>query len=95
MFDFGQGTSSGLGRDLVEKVITRGDSVIATARQTCKIEDLAIKYPENVKVLQLDVTDPFGELCSKAKEAFSMWNQIDVVVNNAGFGSFGIVEEGG
>lgn len=89
------GTSSGLGKHLVEKAVARGDRVIATARQTSNIEDLAIKYPANIKVFQLDVTDPYEELCLKAKEAFSIWNDIDIVVNNAGFGCFGVLEEGG
>ncbi|GJJ05829.1 hypothetical protein Clacol_000016 [Clathrus columnatus] len=89
------GTSSGLGRDLVRKAVDRGDRVIATARRLSRIEDLAAQYPNNVKVLQLDVTEPFKQLRSKAQEAVSLWNGIDVVVNNAGFGCAGVIEEGG
>jgi len=89
------GTSSGLGRDLVRKAVERGDRVIATARRISRIEDLAAQYPNNVKVMQLDVTEPFGLLRSKAQEAVLLWNGIDVVVNNAGFGCIGVIEEGG
>ncbi|GJJ05841.1 hypothetical protein Clacol_000028 [Clathrus columnatus] len=78
------GTSSGLGRDLVRKAVDRGDRVIATARRLSRIEDLAAQYPNNVKVLQLDVTEPFKQIRSKAQEAVLLWNGIDVVVNNAG-----------
>lgn len=92
---FPLGTSTGLGRALVENAVSRGDKVIATARQISKIEDIAAQHPDNVKVLQLDVSEPFELLSAKAKEAFSLWNRIDAVVNNAGFGCFGVIEEGG
>ncbi|KIJ26713.1 hypothetical protein M422DRAFT_55381, partial [Sphaerobolus stellatus SS14] len=89
------GTSTGLGRELVSAVLLRGDKVIATARSLDKIKDLEESNPGRCRALQLDVTSEFSEIREKAKEAIDMWGRADVLVNNAGFGLFSTVEEGG
>jgi NAD(P)-dependent dehydrogenase (short-subunit alcohol dehydrogenase family) len=86
------GCSSGFGRRLVTSALARGDRVIATAR---KVEDIKVPPSPNLSVLQLDVT--VGSEATKAKldEAAKIWGQIDVLVNNAGVGYPGLLEEGG
>ncbi|KAH8113851.1 NAD-binding protein [Phellopilus nigrolimitatus] len=87
------GTSSGLGRSLVQAVLARGDRVIATARKLDSIRDL-VSNP-NVHLVQLDVTEPFAVLRETAARAVERWGRVDVVVNNAGAGMLGISEEVG
>ena len=84
------GTSSGLGRALVHIILSRGDKVIATSRNLASIRDLQSPY---CQPLQLDVTDSPAALEKKADEAIRIFGRVDVVVNNAGFGAFGIAEE--
>lgn len=93
------GTSSGFGRRLVTSALQRGDRVIATARSLDKLQDLVASHDptlrNNLRTLQLDVTEGEAILKSKVNEAAKMWGQIDVLVNNAGLGYLGILEEGG
>ncbi|KAF8584216.1 short-chain oxidoreductase [Ramaria rubella] len=86
------GTSSGLGRCLTLTALLRGDSVIATARDVEKIEDLRMA---GAYTMQLDVRDEFSVIQRKAMEAIEVYGRIDVVVNNAGYGMFGALEEVG
>ncbi|KAF8478850.1 short-chain oxidoreductase [Gautieria morchelliformis] len=86
------GTSSGLGRCLAIAALMRGDRVIATARDVNKIEDLQMS---GAYVMQLDVRDDFLVIQRKAAEAIKVYGRIDVVVNNAGYGMFGALEEVG
>jgi NAD(P)-dependent dehydrogenase (short-subunit alcohol dehydrogenase family) len=86
------GTSTGFGRLLAEEVLKAGGRVIATARKLEKIEDLASQYPKTSRVYALDVTRP-EEIESVAKEAVSAFGRIDVLVNNAGYGIAGGIEE--
>jgi NADP-dependent 3-hydroxy acid dehydrogenase YdfG len=70
--------------------------VIATARALDTLKDLQDAYSDQqCRILQLDVTDSFDVLSAKAKEAISMWGRVDVLVNNAGLGLVGTVEEAG
>jgi NADP-dependent 3-hydroxy acid dehydrogenase YdfG len=59
------------------------------------LKALQIAHPNQCSVLQLDVTDTFDNLSDKAKVAVAMWGRVDVLVNNAGHGLLGIIEEAG
>lgn len=82
------GTSSGFGRALAEQVIARGDRLVATARRPETLADLVERAPDRVTALRLDVTDP-----ASAEAAIAAAGAVDVLVNNAGNGSVGAVEE--
>lgn len=86
------GTSSGFGRLMTERLLSRGDSVVATARRVEALDDLREQHGERLRVLHLDVTDP-AEVRHVVDEAFARTDRIDVVVNNAGYGLFAAVEE--
>lgn len=86
------GASSGFGRALTEAALTQGNRVIATARDPHALGDIADRAPEDLRVLPLDVTDP-AACRSTASQAMQEWGHVDVVVNNAGRGLFGAVEE--
>lgn len=85
------GTSSGIGRELTERLLERGDRVAATLRDVGRLDDLKAKYSE-LWTAQLDVVD--GDAVRHTiREAFASLGRIDVVVNNAGYGLFGAAEE--
>ena len=86
------GCSSGFGRRLASSALARGDRVIATART---VENIKIPSSPNLNVLQLDVTVGAEAIKAKLAEAAKIWGQIDVLVNNAGVGYSGLLEEGG
>ncbi|HJU26853.1 MAG TPA: oxidoreductase [Rhodanobacteraceae bacterium] len=86
------GASSGFGRSLAEAVAEHGDCLVATARDTDDISDLVDAEPERVRALELDVTDR-AQVRAAIEEAVAAFGHIDVVVNNAGYGLFGALEE--
>jgi len=86
------GTSKGLGRALAETVLEQGDTVVLTARNPELIQDLAASFPENTLAVQLDVTKP-EEIQAAVKQATAKFGRIDVLVNNAGYGILGAIEE--
>ncbi|KAL4923123.1 uncharacterized protein BDV17DRAFT_277974, partial [Aspergillus undulatus] len=86
------GTSSGFGREFVTQLLCRGEKVIATARNIDKIADLK-RLSDNVEILELDVTSSQAELDAIAAEAVNVFGGVDVIVNNAGYVQFGILEE--
>ena len=86
------GSNSGFGRSLTEAVLDKGDKVVATTRHPEEIEDLVQQYPDTVKAVPLDITKA-EEISSAIDTALSTFGQIDVLVNNAGFGTLGAVEE--
>ena len=86
------GASRGFGREFARAALGRGDSVAATARDTDSLSELARDFPATLLPLRLDVTDAeaVGEVVQRAQDALG---GLDVVVNNAGYGHFGAVEE--
>ncbi|MFM0641806.1 SDR family oxidoreductase [Paraburkholderia metrosideri] len=86
------GTSSGLGRLLAERLLQRGDRVVATLRREGALDKLKKQYDNRLHVLTLDVTD-IRAVHSNIAAAFEAMGRIDVVVNNAGYGLFGAAEE--
>ncbi len=86
------GTSKGLGRALAQTVLEQGDTVVLTARNPELIQDLAASFPENTLAVQLDVTKP-EEIQAAIKQAIAKFGRIDVLVNNAGYGILGAIEE--
>lgn len=86
------GTSRGFGRVWTEAALERGDRVIATARDLRSLEDLTSAYDRTLLALELDVTDRKA-VFETVQHAYGHFGRIDVVVNNAGYGQFGMVEE--
>ncbi len=84
--------NSGFGRTLAEQLLHRGDRVAGTTRKPGSVDDLIVANGDNLWVAHLDVTDT-TEVKSVVNDAFAALGQIDVVVNNAGFGLFGAAEE--
>ena len=83
------GCSSGFGRCLVETALAHGQRVVATARDVRSLNDLE---GPRCTTLALDVTDP-ESIARAVREAHNVLGQLDVVVNNAGYGLIGAVEE--
>jgi NAD(P)-dependent dehydrogenase (short-subunit alcohol dehydrogenase family) len=86
------GTSKGFGRVWAEAALARGDQVAATARDVKSLDTLVQRFGGQVAALALDVTDKSAvhAAIGAAKERFG---RLDVVVNNAGYGLFGAIEE--
>jgi NAD(P)-dependent dehydrogenase (short-subunit alcohol dehydrogenase family) len=87
------GCSTGLGRQLAETVAMRGDRLIATARSSDALQDLVDRYPDTVRAVSLDVTRP-GDAAAAVALAERAFGGLDVLVNNAGIGFIGAIEEG-
>jgi NAD(P)-dependent dehydrogenase (short-subunit alcohol dehydrogenase family) len=86
------GTSKGFGRVWAEAALARGDRVAATARDVKALQPLVARYGDRVAALALDVTDK-AAVAAKVSEAHQRFGQIDIAVNNAGYGLFGAIEE--
>ncbi len=86
------GTSRGFGREWTIAALERGDRVVATARDTASLDELAEQYADALLPLALDVTDRESVFAAVA-QAHARFGRLDVVVNNAGYGQFGMVEE--
>lgn len=86
------GASRGMGREMVEQLLARGDTVAATLRTPEHLDDLARRYGDRLWLRRLDVTDT-AALRSVVDEAFAAHDRIDVVVSNAGYGVFGVAED--
>jgi NAD(P)-dependent dehydrogenase (short-subunit alcohol dehydrogenase family) len=86
------GTSKGFGRIWAEAALERGDSVAATARDGATLEPLLERFGDRVLTLALDVTDK-ATVDRAVALAHERFGRLDVVVNNAGYGYFGAIEE--
>jgi NAD(P)-dependent dehydrogenase (short-subunit alcohol dehydrogenase family) len=89
---FVTGASKGFGRAFVLAALERGDRVAATARNTDTLTDLVEKYGDAVLPIELDVTDR-DQAFAAVKTAHDTFGRLDIVINNAGYGLFGTVEE--
>lgn len=89
---FVTGASRGMGRELAEQALARGDRVAATVRSPGQLDELAERYGDRLWVRRLDVTDA-PRLRDVVDEAFAELGQIDVVVSNAGYGVFAVAED--
>lgn len=86
------GSSRGFGRSLAEAVLAKGDQLIATARNTEQIADLAARYGSQVRIVQLDV-NRFEQAEAAIQAAFETFGRLDVLVNNVGYGNVSSIEE--
>ena len=86
------GCSTGFGRSLAKYLLEKGEEVAVTARNTSALDEFA-DY-DNALVLALDVIDP-AMVSAATEKALERFGKIDVLVNNAGYGFRGAVEEGG
>ncbi|MFG6444334.1 SDR family oxidoreductase [Microbacterium sp. P07] len=86
------GTSRGFGREWAIAALERGDRVAATARDISSLDDLVEKYGEALLPLALDVTDRDADFAA-VRQAYEKFGALDIVINNAGYGHFGMIEE--
>ncbi|MER9222992.1 SDR family oxidoreductase [Mesorhizobium sp. M0644] len=86
------GANRGFGRIWTEAALARGDKVVATSRRPDALQDLVENYGDAILPLELDVTDR-NRAIAAVVEALDAFGRLDVVVNNAGYGLFGAVEE--
>lgn len=86
------GCSTGFGRELATHVLSLGNKVVVTARKTSDIEDIVAANADHAIGVELDVTKPEQVTAAVAK-AETAFGRIDVLVNNAGIGYFGAIEE--
>ncbi len=86
------GASTGFGRVLAEELLKSGNKVVATARKVDQVADLETQYPNAAKALPLDVRDA-EQVKLTVAAAIEHFGHIDVVVNNAGYGVAGALEE--
>ena len=87
------GTSSGFGRAIAQAALSRGDTVVGTARRAERLDELIREAPEGkAHALSLDLTDTEG-IGRAVEEVLERFGRIDVLVNNAGHGQVGAVEE--
>jgi NAD(P)-dependent dehydrogenase (short-subunit alcohol dehydrogenase family) len=86
------GCSTGFGRELAKLVLDRGYRAVITARDPDKIQDLVAGRQDRALALKLDVTNK-EQVTEAVKKAEATFGSIDVLVNNAGYGYIGAIEE--
>jgi NAD(P)-dependent dehydrogenase (short-subunit alcohol dehydrogenase family) len=86
------GTSGGIGRELVREVLRRGDSVVATSRNPQKVAETFTEHKDRLLVVAVDLGN-FDQITKSVQAGISRFSKIDVLVNNAGYGLLGAVEE--
>ncbi len=86
------GSSKGFGRVWAQAALARGDRVAATARDPGSLAELVAAHGDRVAALRLDVTDK-AAVDAAVAEAVARFGRLDVVINNAGYGQFGAIEE--
>jgi NAD(P)-dependent dehydrogenase (short-subunit alcohol dehydrogenase family) len=86
------GASRGFGRSFAQAALAAGDRVAATARDTSALDDLVAEHGEAILPIELDVTDRDAAFAA-VRQANEHLGGLDVVVNNAGYGVAGAIEE--
>ena len=86
------GASRGFGREWTIAALERGDKVAATARDTATLDDLVAKHGDALLPITLDVNDRAADFAA-VQAAHDHFGRLDIVVNNAGYGHFGFIEE--
>ncbi|BCK58521.1 SDR family oxidoreductase [Nocardia wallacei] len=86
------GVSRGFGREWALAALDRGDRVAGTARDLTTLDEIVSEYPDTFLPIRLDVTDRSGDFAA-VQQAAQHFGRLDVVVNNAGYGQFGMIEE--
>ena len=89
---FISGASSGLGREMTEQLLARGDVVAGTTRRAEALADLQERHGDRLHVLRLELSDT-ESVRSAVNEAFDRLGTVNVVVSNAGYGLVGAAEE--
>ena len=86
------GASSGFGAAFARHALGSGDAVVLTARRRDRLEALAATAPDRALAVAMDVTDP-ASVAAAVQQAEARFGRIDVLINNAGYGIVGAVEE--
>ncbi len=86
------GASSGFGKALTEYAVSKGYYVVATARRQAKLKALANEFPEQILPIKMDVTNR-DEVKLAIEKTISELGHIDTLINNAGYGIVGALEE--
>src|SRR6185503_5221211 len=86
------GASRGFGKVWTEAFLKRGDNVAATARNLSQLNDLVEKYGEKLFSIKLDINNREADFAA-IQQAKDHFGSIDVLINNAGYGLFGAIEE--
>jgi NAD(P)-dependent dehydrogenase (short-subunit alcohol dehydrogenase family) len=86
------GSGRGLGRDISEAVLSRGDLLLAAARDPAQLAGLVARFGERIKPFTLDVTDPLAAHAA-VQAAVDTFGRLDVLVNNAGYGELSPFEQ--
>ncbi|MFI2763262.1 oxidoreductase [Streptomyces echinatus] len=89
---FVTGASRGLGAEITREALERGHSVIATARDASAVLRAYPEKPDGLLAVTADVTEP-AQLAAAVEAGLAEFGRIDVVVNNAGYGLVGAIEE--
>ncbi|MNJ47564.1 3-oxoacyl-[acyl-carrier-protein] reductase FabG [compost metagenome] len=88
------GAGRGIGLEMTKAVLASGDKVVATVRKSAEILKEKLGHPENLHVILLDVTDE-QQAIQSAIQTVERFGRIDVLLNNAGYGVLGALEETG
>jgi len=86
------GCSTGFGRNLAQETLAKGYRVAVTSRNIADVQDIVDAYPATALAVKLDVTIP-EQVTEAVLTCINKFGQIDVLVNNAGIGYFGAIEE--
>lgn len=86
------GCSTGFGRNIAMEALQQGNKVAVTSRNTDDVKDIVAQYPDTTVAIKLDVTNA-KQVTTAVELAIEKFGRIDVLVNNAGIGYFGAIEE--